>query len=239
MVSKSIYIATTLIAFIGGYFIADFKHESSPLLIATQNNPSHSQNNQTFELSSVLNDSTFDTSPTSSLSETKINQIKELLSNTPENKITDYLAQVFPKQDFENISNKHLFAERLLQELSSEPDLTQQLDGNVTVSTTREFPQQASQFNNIHRYQILFAHFDTLNKTPANSQIFIKWTHQNTNNTILFTPKYVSKQSAQNWVSTTPEKGWEAGNYLVQIYQMNDVLKPIAHTQYFIASVTE
>lgn len=228
--------------FVAGYFVADFRDfSSSPNMQPNRSADSqlHNQNDSNSELLSTLQQNNQRPSQFSALSNLPIEQIKEVLSNTSDQKVDQYLSQAFPNQDLNSIYNKKLFAERLLQELSKEPNLSEQLDGKVIVSTSREFPEQVTRLDQIHPSQVLFAHFDTFNQIPPNSQVFIKWTHIDTNNMILFTPKYISKNSAQNWVSTHPENGWKTGNYIVQIYQMTDQLQPIAHTQFTITSIQQ
>jgi len=89
----------------------------------------------------------------------------------------------------------------------------------------------------IYKGQQLFAHFDTLGKTPSNEQVFVRWSNQTTGEVLFFMPQRVSAQREKNWVSFNPVAGWKPGHYDVKYYQMNDQLEPIAQTSFYIQNV--
>jgi len=91
----------------------------------------------------------------------------------------------------------------------------------------------------VYAGQQLFAHFDTLGKTPNNEQVFVRWSNQSTGEVLFFMPQRISANREQNWVSFKPAKGWKAGSYDVKYYQLNDQLVPIAQTSFTIDQVID
>lgn len=169
----------------------------------------------------------------------KQQQIMGLLNTVPEAQLSRYLTQAFPEQDLENIKNKKVFAQHLIQAFQQKDDLSNTLSGKVYFSTNPLMPHQALPLNNIHPQQYIYAHFDSFGKTPPNTQVFVKWMNDNTQQVILFTPKYIQNNTSQNWVSFLPPQGWELGKYTVTFYEMTDELNPIAQNSYHITQLMQ
>ena len=165
-------------------------------------------------------------------------QINAVIDQATPEQINKYLAQSFPGYDLSNIHNKQKFAKRLINEfVDAENDPDEAMTGRVTVSTQQQYSPTSMLPRQIYAGQQLFAHFDTLGKTPNNEQVFIRWSNQSTGEVLFFMPQRVSVNREQNWVSFNPVKGWQEGIYDVKYYQLNDQLAPIAQTSFSIDQV--
>lgn len=237
--SKSLTIIIALVSFSLGYFTSTL---SSPTLESAF--PSNTNNDLPTTDSGLINQlgnnlNQVNSSNVVMLSQNNQEKIIEILNNLPESKIDHYLEQAFPDQHFEGIGNKRKFAERLLEEMNQNQDESNTLSGKVLISTTPTLPNASTPLNEVHEQQFIYAHFDTFGKVPPNTQVFVKWVNQDTQELVLFSPKYIVENSQQNWVSAVPSKGWQPGRYDVKFYQMTDSLTPIAQSSYTIDSVVK
>lgn len=171
------------------------------------------------------------------ISQQNQNKILDIINNLPQSKIDNYLEQAFPEQNLDGIRDKKQFAERLIEEMNQDKDESKTLSGKIFMSTNNSTTGSSSPLNQVHEQQFIYAHFDTYGKVPPNTQVFVKWINQDTQEIVLFSPKYIVENSQQNWVSAVPAKGWKAGTYDVKFYQMTDSLTPIAQSSYTIQSV--
>lgn len=231
-------IITAFIFFIGGYFLANLTHTPSLETSSPNQNSAH-QPLDTRGFIDQINDSLNNTNDSniSALMQNNQNKILEVLQTLPEKRINNYLEQAFPEQDIDVINDKRKFSERLIEELNQDTDESNTLTGKVYISMSSETPHSSESINQIHPKQFIYAHFDTYGKAPPNKQVFVKWIHQDTQEVVLFTPKYIIENSQQNWVSAVPAQGWVPGTYSVKFYQMSDSLTPIAQSSYTIQSV--
>jgi hypothetical protein len=231
-------IITAFIFFLAGYFVSNLTH-NTPLESSSPNLNSANQYNESngfFEkLDESLNNS--NASNITALMQKNQNKILEVLQNLPEKKINHYLEQAFPDQDIDVINDKRKFSERLIEELNQDKDESKTLSGQVYMSMSQSTPRYSESINQVNAQQYIYAHFDTFGKAPPNKQVFVKWINQDTEEVVLFTPKYIVENSTQNWVSAVPPNGWKPGQYSVKFYQMTDSLTPIAQSSYTISSV--
>ncbi|QER38375.1 hypothetical protein F2A31_01080 [Acinetobacter suaedae] len=236
---KYLYILFLVIGFGLGYLVADFKQivPSSAPLDKHAKSPSMVVNDLQAIVASVPSPITNSaTSSIKTLSEQQREQVSKIIENASEQQIDEYLNKAFPKQDFTAIQNKKLFAQRALEELSSHND-QQTLSGRLVLGRTPVMPQISEDLSQIHSNQSVFAHFDTLGKFPADEQIFIRWLNRDTGEVLMFTPRKITQDVSQNWVSAAPPTGWQIGTYDVKVYQMHDQLKPIAQASYRIVEI--
>lgn len=174
------------------------------------------------------------------LSQATLDKIKVVLSQMPEQEVEHYLSKAFPLSNFGSIQNKKQFAERLLEELSSEDIVSKEdVQGKLVLSRNLSNTLQSENLSQIYRNQQIVAHYDTLGKLSKNDQVFVKWVNKDSGEVLLFTPQPVNSQSDQNWVSYAPPDGWKPGEYAIQYYQVNDTLTPIAQADYTIAQVLD
>lgn len=167
-------------------------------------------------------------------------QVNAVIDQATSEQINHYLEQAFPDYDFSNLHNKHEFAKRLVSEfVDAKNDPQETLTGQATVTAQQQYSPSSVLPRQIHAGQQLFAHFDTLGKTPNNEQVFIRWSNQSSGEVLFFMPQRVSANREQNWVSFHPVQGWKAGTYDVKYYQLNDQLIPIAQTSYTIDQVMD
>lgn len=167
-------------------------------------------------------------------------QVKNLIETTSNAQLGRYLQQAFPDYSFEGIHNNQQFAQQMLDEfVQAKNDPQQQLLGRAYVTDQVQLDIQSILPREIYKTQPLYAHFDTLGKVPSHSQIMIRWTQRDSGEVLLFTPRKVSQNQQQNWVSFYPVSGWKPGHYDVKYYQMNDQLEPIAQTSFYIQNVIQ
>lgn len=241
MFKSSILVA--IISFFCGYFISNwFKNDD------TENNLSRTENQkktQDFNIANEEESSLFsnlghlNSSEIIKISKQNQEKITEILNTLPESKIDHYLNQAFLGESLEGIVDKRKFSARLVEELNQTKDESNSLSGKIYISDSSEFTGQNKPLNDVYKQQYIYAHFDTFGKTPPNAQVFVKWINQDTDETILFTPKRILENSHQNWVSALPEGGWKPGTYNVKFYQMTDSLTPIAQSSYTIRSILQ
>ncbi|MDH0029900.1 MULTISPECIES: hypothetical protein [unclassified Acinetobacter] len=239
---KWLYLLCLSVGFGLGYLVADFRHlptiPSKPVptvVKSDQHSPEITDVDDltAFTVRQLVNNKA---QPLSTLSGQQQRQISQILANTPEQQVSDYLKKAFPRQDFSMIRDKKVFAQRALEELGSQND-DQVLAGRLVLALTPVMPQSSEDLRQVHHFQNIFAHFDTLGKFPADQQVFIRWLNRDTGEILVFTPRNISQDSSQNWISTVPTNGWQKGNYDVKVYQMSDQLTPIAQASYHIAEV--
>ncbi|OUY09069.1 hypothetical protein [Acinetobacter populi] len=240
---NKVYYVLPIVTFALGFFIADVRmvsqnlneYQDSSLLSSLNHNM---QKNKEEALSSLTLDNTSSAQKVNQLSKEYKQEVLAMIDEMPEQQVQKYLQQAFPNQDLKTIQNKKVFAQNVLQELTSQND-EEKLAGTISVAFTPVYSQQSENVSQVHRYQGLFAHFDTYGKFPNNEQIFIRWLNRDTGELIVFTPKRISKDENQNWISVIPDQGWQEGTYDVKVYQMNDALTPIAQTSYTLLNVLD
>lgn len=166
-------------------------------------------------------------------------QVQSLIQHASEQQLAQYLQQAFPDYAFDQINNKQQFAQQMLSEfVQAKNDPQQQLAGQAYVTDQSVLDSQHALPREIYAKQPLYAHFDTLGKVPADTQVMVRWTQRDTGEILLFTPRKVS-ENQQNWVSFYPVSGWKPGHYDVKYYQMNDQMQPIAQTSFYIQNVLQ
>lgn len=173
------------------------------------------------------------------ITKTNTEKIKALINQNTQGTINTYLKKAFPQADLSAINDQKKFSERLIDELSntdqSEPNPT----GHLTISSNTLMPRQSENLSEVYKNQEIFAHFDTLGKTPQGTQVFVRWINHDTGEILLFTPTQINAASQQNWISFAPANGWKEGKYDIKYYQMNDALTPIANTSFTISKIIQ
>ncbi|ALH95379.1 hypothetical protein [Acinetobacter equi] len=237
--SKIFPIFIALIAFIVGYVISNLKstYENQTYSSHLEQQTSEKQTNQISENFNIP----LVNSETPNISLSKINQEKllTLLQDVPSDQLENYLKRAFPEQDLQYIKDKKQFSKRLIEELNQNKTSSKKLSGEIVFSTSASLQMDHQPLNNIHAQQFIYAHLNTFGSSPPNTQIFVKWINLDTQDVVLFTPKYIQENSQQNWVSAVPAEGWQNSQYLVTFYEMDDQLNPIAQANYTLSSVIQ
>ena len=167
-------------------------------------------------------------------------QVNSIIDQASPEQIDTYLAQAFPDYDLSGVHNKRAFAKRLVNEfVDAKNDPHEAMSGQASVTAQQQYVANQVLPRQIYAGQQLFAHFDTLGKTPNHEQVFVRWSNQSTGEVLFFMPQRISASREQNWVGFNPAKGWKAGIYDVKYYQLNDQLAPIAQTSFKIDQVID
>ena len=170
----------------------------------------------------------------------QMTQVNAVIDQATPQQLDQYLKQAFPSYDLSAIKNKREFAKHLVREfVDATNNPHEPMSGRAAVMAQQEYGVENVLPRDIYAEQQLFAHFDTLGKTPNNEQVFVRWSDQSTGEVLFFMPQRISAQREQNWVSFSPVAGWKPGHYDVKYYQMNDQLSPIAQTSFYIQHVIE
>jgi hypothetical protein len=173
------------------------------------------------------------------ISQSNMTDIQNIVAKAPEQTIDSYLKKAFPNTDLSGIKNKKQFASRLIIELGDMNATDNNLSGQLIFSSNQMMPRQSENLAQIYKNQEIFAHFDSMRKSPNASQVFVRWINRDTGEILLFTPTTINAASQQNWTSFSPADGWKAGNYDVKYYQMNNNLTPIAQSSFTIKQVIQ
>lgn len=173
------------------------------------------------------------------ITKTNTEKIKALINQNTQGTINSYLKKAFPQADLSTINDQKKFSERLIDELSNTDQSEQNLTGYLTVSSNMLMPGKSENLSEVYKNQEIFAHFDTLGKTPQATQVFVRWVNHDTGEILLFTPTQINAASQQNWISFAPATGWKEGKYDIKYYQMNDELSPIASSSFTISKIIQ
>lgn len=221
-----------------GYFVAPSRPESEPSV------PEHTQDMAVENFIQTIQQNTQAQPDNHRVLQQQLKKQKTQLNSiidqaTPE-QIDKYLSQAFPDYDLSTIHNKREFAKRLVGEfVNAKNDPNEAMTGQATVTAQQQYITNNVLPRQIYAGQQLFAHFDTLGKTPNNQQVFVRWSNQATGEVLFFMPQRISANREQNWVSFNPAKGWKMGTYDVKYYQLNDQLVPIAQTSFRIDQIID
>ena len=221
-----------------GYFVAPSRPESEPSV------PEHTQDMAVENFIQTIQQNTQAQPDNHRVLQQQLKKQKTQLNSiidqaTPE-QIDKYLSQAFPDYDLSAIHNKREFAKRLVGEfVDAKNDPNEAMTGQATVTAQQQYITNNVLPRQIYAGQQLFAHFDTLGKTPNNQQVFVRWSNQATGEVLFFMPQRISANREQNWVSFNPVKGWKVGTYDVKYYQLNDQLVPIAQTSFRIDQIID
>lgn len=233
-------LITGVVCFGLGYTVAQFSTDeivvNTPTAQSPQVNSNHISEN---DFHQILKKEDLE-QPSLEITQTRANQVANLIAEASPEKVEHYLNQVFPNTDFSQIKDKKKFAQRIAEEFTqTKNDEQNDLKGQVTVAIEEQPIKNGQALQNIYKSQYLFAHLDTFNKVENAPQVFIRWIYRDTGEVLFFAPQKITANKSQNWVSFTPEHGWKAGTYDVRYYQMKDDLQPIAQTSYVIQSISE
>ncbi|WP_180002802.1 MULTISPECIES: hypothetical protein [unclassified Acinetobacter] len=170
----------------------------------------------------------------------QMTQVNAVIDQATPQQLDQYLKQAFPSYDLSAIKNKREFAKHLVREfVDAKNNPHEPMSGRAAVMAQQEYGVENVLPRDIYAEQPLYAHFDTMGKVPNNMQVMVRLTHRDSGEVLLFTPRKVSEQQQQNWVSFYPMTGCKTGHYDVKYYQMNDQLSPIAQTSFYIQHVIE
>ena len=239
---KLVMLLIGILCFGLGYFVAQFVAQSKP-----ESEPPVAEHTQNIAVENFIHTIQQNTQAQAENPQALQQQLKKQKTQvnsiidqaTPE-QIDKYLQQAFPDHDLSAIHNKREFAKRLVGEfVDAKNDPNEAMSGQATVTAEQQYMTNSGLPRQIYAGQQLFAHFDTLGKTPNNGQVFVRWSNQSTGEVLFFMPQRVSSSREQNWVSFNPAKGWKVGTYDVKYYQLNDQLAPIAKTSFRIDQVID
>lgn len=221
-----------------GYFVAPSRPESEPSV------PEHTQDMAVENFIQTIQQNTQAQPDNHRVLQQQLKkqktQVNSVIDQATPEQIDKYLQQAFPDYDLSAIHNKHEFAKRLVGEfVDAKNDPNEAMTGQATVTAQQQYIANNVLPRQIYAGQQLFAHFDTLGKTPNNQQVFVRWSNQATGEVLFFMPQRISANREQNWVSFNPVKGWKVGTYDVKYYQLNDQLVPIAQTSFRIDQIID
>lgn len=221
-----------------GYFVAPSRPESEPSV------PEHTQDMAVENFIQTIQQNTQAQPDNHQVLQQQLKkqktQVNSVIDQATPEQIDKYLSQAFPDYDLSAIHNKHEFAKRLVGEfVDAKNDPNEAMTGQATVTAQQQYISNNVLPRQIYAGQQLFAHFDTLGKTPNNQQVFVRWSNQATGEVLFFMPQRISANREQNWVSFNPVKGWKVGTYDVKYYQLNDQLAPIAQTSFRIDQIID
>lgn len=221
-----------------GYFVAPSRPESEPSV------PEHTQDMAVENFIQTIQQNTQAQPDNHRVLQQQLKkqktQVNSVIDQATPEQIDKYLSQAFPDYDLSAIHNKREFAKRLVGEfVDAKNDPNEAMTGQATVTAQQQYIANNVLPRQIYAGQQLFAHFDTLGKTPNNQQVFVRWSNQATAEVLFFMPQRISVNREQNWVSFNPVKGWKVGTYDVKYYQLNDQLVPIAQTSFRIDQIID
>ena len=221
-----------------GYFVAPSRPESEPSV------PEHTQDMAVENFIQTIQQNTQAQPDNHQVLQQQLKkqktQVNSVIDQATPEQIDKYLSQAFPDYDLSAIHNKREFAKRLVGEfVDAKNDPNEAMTGQATVTAQQQYITNNVLPRQIYAGQQLFAHFDTLGKTPNNQQVFVRWSNQATGEVLFFMPQRISANREQNWVSFNPAKGWKVGTYDVKYYQLNDQLAPIAQTSFRIDQIID
>jgi hypothetical protein len=221
-----------------GYFVAPSRPESEPSV------PEHNQDMAVENFIQTIQQNTQAQPDNHQVLQQQLKkqktQVNSVIDQATPEQIDKYLQQAFPDYDLSAIHNKREFAKRLVGEfVDAKNDPNEAMTGQATVTAQQQYISNNVLPRQIYAGQQLFAHFDTLGKTPNNQQVFVRWSNQATGEVLFFMPQRISANREQNWVSFNPVKGWKVGTYDVKYYQLNDQLAPIAQTSFRIDQIID
>ncbi|OTG69815.1 hypothetical protein B9T26_14795 [Acinetobacter sp. ANC 4169] len=221
-----------------GYFVAPSKPESAPSV------PEHTQDMAVENFIQTIQQNTQAQPDNHQVLQQQLKkqktQVNSVIDQATPEQIDKYLQQAFPDYDLSAIHNKREFSKRLVGEfVDAKNDPNEAMTGQASVTAQQQYISNNVLPRQIYAGQQLFAHFDTLGKTPNNEQVFVRWSNQATGEVLFFMPQRISVNREQNWVSFNPAKGWKVGTYDVKYYQLNDQLVPIAQTSFRIDQIID
>jgi hypothetical protein len=221
-----------------GYFVAPSRPESEPSV------PEHTQDMAVENFIQTIQQNTQAQPDNHRVLQQQLKkqktQVNSVIDQATPEQIDKYLSQAFPDYDLSAIHNKREFAKRLVGEfVDAKNDPNEAMTGQANVTAQQQYITNNVLPRQIYAGQQLFAHFDTLGKTPNNQQVFVRWSNQATGEVLFFMPQRISVNREQNWVSFNPAKGWKVGTYDVKYYQLNDQLVPIAQTSFRIDQIID
>jgi hypothetical protein len=171
--------------------------------------------------------------------QTTIN-LKKAVENMHPSQLNHYLSKYFNSDDLVKISDHEGFAQRLIDLYSGEEkNLEKPLfpEGEIAISTTKQYPVERVDFFSIQKNMRLYAHLRLDDSASLLSEVFIKWERADDSKILLFEKKLFDSSLYENWVSIVPQGGWKDGEYHVSFYHFNAQMTKIAGYTYFLNNV--
>lgn len=240
MITKIFYLLLSLIIGFAGYYFGKTNNQQADT-IRTVEKIVYVPTNTKKPKSIITNKIKPKTQKTSQyLPEYLPNQetFNKIIDNLSPPELDDYLNKIVAKNDpdFNQIYDKHSFAKSLIREFLGERD-----HSNISTNSTLDFSlstnpntDETADFALSDSTKTIFAHLQLDQNTAAMGNTFIKWVNVENGKVLLFEKKNINPITKQNWVSFTPDKNWQSGNYQVTFYQFNSELNPIIQGNYHI-----
>lgn len=162
----------------------------------------------------------------------------KIIDNLSYPELDDYFKKLVAKDDidFNQIHDKHTFAKSLMREFLGESD-NSHIDTYSTIDFSLSSKLNTDKITNFkisENRKTVYAHLQLDENTTMMDNTFIKWVNMDSSKILLFAKKNINSITRQNWVSFTPDKNWQTGNYQVTFYQFNSELKPIIQGNYYV-----
>lgn len=171
--------------------------------------------------------------------ENKSETIDQLINTVKDKEINFYLNQNFPSETLNEITDKRLFTKRLIEEYSGSQHEEENIsiNGDINFSTGATSSEENTNNFSIKKNQSIFAHLITKSSVAEGKHVFVRWIRQSDSKILLFERKRINLNSNSNWVSITPNEGWDLGSYTVTFYTFESGMHIIAKNIYFIDSI--
>lgn len=156
----------------------------------------------------------------------KVDLVVKILSNQEIENII-YSNNILDKGALENVQDIKSFASKLSKILTNE-----EIDSEIFVSQilfTTDFSEMSSLiYQNVFSAitPSIYAVFETSSASVEN--IVVKWLRNEDNKIIYFNNLKINGYDQKHFVKLSSSKDWEAGGYTVTIYELNDLLLPLA-----------
>lgn len=166
---------------------------------------------------------------------------KTLVSQLSTSDIENYLKTTFGSTALSELTDTRVFSENIL-DLYYEDTFNTNTDTTFSHADIRiSLSSEQSQENLTSIKQIgnatLFAHIEPYGSVGIGDQAyFIRWSHENSGEILLFDRKQINPESISNWVSYQPNSIWRTGTYRVSFFRFDDLLTPLGTTSFYISA---
>jgi hypothetical protein len=168
-------------------------------------------------------------------------ELRDRIDLLPELLIDQQLEQLFDREYLDGVDNPRVFAKELLDIAISDGDirsLEAVIEENIGIDI--EFSLSPSSglrhFNRlteVERFDTIFTHFISSMDKP---NLLVRWQHTETGEILYFSPLKLAA-TQRTYISLTPKRGWQAGNYLVSLYDLNNKQELLSSNVYQIDTV--
>jgi len=148
-------------------------------------------------------------------------QLLGRIDSLPASVVDNLLANLFDEEYLATIENPNEFAKDLV-DVALDNDDVEDVSGNVSIVFSFSPIYGLRQFSyasNLRQFDRIFAHISATQDMPSS---IIRWQHQETGEILLFAQQPLRVNAQSQTISLRPSQGWQAGNYKVSVYDMND-----------------